>query len=189
LFQLTGAVAIFIGERLSAGTCVVIDHVIEICAINNLNSNAVDQARRQQGWPGPAHSDPMRSNRLYETDSFFLPIPGSKLPGYDRYSLRDDANKPNTRVETFPGAAWLRRFPVMHASRQISRGLLLRAKAALFQAWRHQLRAGTPRENGIHQPSLLKSLKLFTGLAAMLSSRSRSSLKLSTTRLAPTLSN
>jgi hypothetical protein len=44
-----------------------------------------------------------------------------------------------TRVETFPGAACLRRFPVMHASRQISRGLLLRAKAAPLQARRHVL--------------------------------------------------
>gem|GEM_PF-7018105 len=26
-------------------------------------------------------TEPMRSNRLYETDSFFLRIPGSKLPG------------------------------------------------------------------------------------------------------------
>jgi hypothetical protein len=34
--------------------------------------------------PNEAALDPMRSNRLYETDSFFLPIPGSKLPGYDR---------------------------------------------------------------------------------------------------------
>ena len=38
-----------------------------------------------------------------------------------------------TRVETFPGAACLGRFPVMHASRQISRGLLLPAKAAPLQ--------------------------------------------------------
>src|SRR6202007_1261953 len=33
-----------------------------------------------------------------------------------------------TRVETFSGAAGLRRFPVMHASTQISRGVLLHAK-------------------------------------------------------------
>ena len=39
--------------------------------------------------PKEAASDPMRSNRLYETGAFFLPIPGSKLPGYDRQSLRD----------------------------------------------------------------------------------------------------
>ena len=40
-----------------------------------------------------------------------------------------------TRVETLPGAACLRRFPVMHAPRQISRGRLVRAKAAPLQAW------------------------------------------------------
>jgi hypothetical protein len=39
-----------------------------------------------------------------------------------------------TRVETFPGAACFGRFPVMHAPMQISRGRLLRAKAAPLQA-------------------------------------------------------
>ena len=39
--------------------------------------------------------------------------------------------------ETFPGAACLRRFAVIHASWQIARGLLLRAKAAPLQATRN----------------------------------------------------
>ena len=34
--------------------------------------------------PSAAAPEPMRSNRLYETGSFFLSIPGSKLPGYYR---------------------------------------------------------------------------------------------------------
>jgi hypothetical protein len=43
LFQLTGAVAIFIEAQLfSAGTCSVIDYVIVICAINNSDSNALE---------------------------------------------------------------------------------------------------------------------------------------------------
>src|ERR1700756_1146629 len=33
--------------------------------------------------PNQAAPKPIRANRLYETDSCFLHIPGSKLPGYD----------------------------------------------------------------------------------------------------------
>jgi hypothetical protein len=40
-----------------------------------------------------------------------------------------------TGFETFPGAARLRRFPVIHTSKQIPRDRLLRAKAAPLQAW------------------------------------------------------
>jgi hypothetical protein len=51
------------------------------------------------------------------------------------FGIRSSAVVPTdlTRVETFPGAACLKRFPVMDASKQRYRGRLLRAKAAPLQ--------------------------------------------------------
>ena len=49
------------------------------------------------------------------------------------FLITQRTDKPNTR-RNVPGAACLRRFPVRRASKQISRGRLLRSKAAPLQA-------------------------------------------------------
>jgi hypothetical protein len=53
-----------------------------------------------------------------------------------------------TRCKTFPGAACLKRFPVIHTSRKISRGCLLRAKAAPSRSRYHQ----SSRSDFAHTP-------------------------------------
>ena len=73
--------SVFVPEGLN-------DRSLAVYCLGKVNKNVPSPSDRMIRGRGLHRSDeaapePMRSNRLYETDSFLLPFPGSKLPGYD----------------------------------------------------------------------------------------------------------